>query len=208
MRKLAVFVACVLFALGGVAVWQFTTGAQAASTSTGSGEGYGAMIGTSIPDAPATPEATTSFPTNPDPKDRVTVADPPITPKPLQGAPAIAPTRPEAPINLPTFDAAAAVEYALNAPGWQHTFLPSGPVAIASVEFLNGAQLGERGVSVGIKHAVDRLFCVVFLTGDFNYPAPLPGAAGPLGQPKKLTRVYVYFDARTGNYMGMGSFGD
>lgn len=204
MRKVTTLIALIILALSGVGIWQLSSGAHAAPI--GPNGGYGAAISTSIPAMPSTSATATpniGIPLNPDPKDRVFLDEPPVTPKPPQGRPAIVPTNPDAPLGLPTFDAAAASTYALSGTGWQFTFPPSGPVTVASVEFLTGKQVNEQK-NPGIKHPDDRLLCFVTLAGEFNYPAPDPGNPGPLRKPSRLTEIFVLFDARTGNYIGMG----
>lgn len=164
--------------------------------------GVGTTVSGTTPTAIAIGAATSARPS----VAAIPTIEPPIMARPPQGRPAIVPTNPGAPLGLPTFDAAAASAYALADQPWQLTFAPSGAVTVASVEFLTGTQLPERGVSPGYKHADDRLFCLVIVTGDFAYAPPLPGNEGPLGQPSRLSAVYVLYDARTGSHIGMGGF--
>lgn len=138
----------------------------------------------------------------PDPRDRVPAPEMPVTGKPVQGRPAVVPTKPDAPLGQPTFKAEAAGAYALTDESWQATFPAQGPVTVASVEFLAGDRLGERGIHPGYQHVPDRVFCVVILAGSFG-EAP-PGNPAMAGARPQVTSIFLLFDARTGNYLGMG----
>ncbi len=190
MRRLAALLALVALVLGGAAASRFA------------GSVHATTIGEPI--VAGTPNATPGIPTNPDPRDRVPNPDGPITPKPIQGIPSIVPTRLDAPVGEATFGAAAASAQALKEQPWQFNFTANGLLAVASVEFPTGAQLNESSVGGGVQFAPDRLFCLVTITGDFTQPAPAPGSSGPLGKPMQPRAVYVLYDARTGNYLGMG----
>lgn len=190
MRRLAVLLALVALVLGVAAASRFA------------GSVHATTIGEPI--VAGTPKATSGIPTNPDPRDRVPNPDGPITPKPIQGIPSIVPIRPDAPVGVPTFDAAAASAQALKEQPWQFNFTANGPLVVASVGFPTGAQLNESSVSGGVQFAPDRLFCLVTVAGDFMQPAPAPDSSGPLGKPTQPRAVYVLYDARTGNYLGMG----
>lgn len=205
MKTRAAFIALVILSLGVITAWQLTANAQVATT--GVAGGVGVPIGTIVPAAPtailsATATVGNSFPANP--QDRVTPAAPEVPPRALPGIPAIVPTTPDALLGLPTFDAATAATFALAHPIYKFNYEPRGEVTVASVEFLQGAQLGERGVLPGYQPMPEQLFCAVFLVGIFNAPAPDKRNSGPLGQSSSTTRIYVLFDARTGNYIAMG----
>ena len=190
MKRLILFLVSITLIGGGVAAWQF------------GGNAHAAMLSERIIPGTSNPEP--GIPTDPDPRDRVPNPNEPVIAKPIQGIPSIVPTLPDAPIGLATFDAATASAQALKEQPWQFNFTANGPIAVASVTFPTGAQLNESPVSGGVQFTTDRLFCLVTISGDFTQPVPAPGTSGPLGKPTQPRAVYVLYDARTGNYLGMG----
>ncbi len=91
--------------------------------------------------------------------------------------------------------------------GWARTFIPDGPVTVASVEFLSSQQVKAR-LNRSLSRPDDQLLCFVTLTGKFTRPASDPGGPNPrLSTPVQSTSLFLLFDALNGNIIAMGELG-
>lgn len=114
---------------------------------------------------------------------------------PSIGLTGITPRNPNAGPATPAYTAQDAIDYVST-----HSFVATkadstGPITIVGVQFLTTSQLQSQ-LGVDLPYAPDRLLCVVEIAGTFS-------VYGPTGAPTKSTRAYEFFDAHTGNYLGV-----
>jgi hypothetical protein len=126
---------------------------------------------------------------------------PPATPGPngidREGSQAIVPTIQTSDPAVPAFTAQDATAYALAHPEGLKVDV-SGPVTVASVQFLTESQLAAQNMGIGV--APTRLICVVELHGSFIVGGPPPLALNPTPLPSRSV-AREYFDAHTGNLL-------
>lgn len=123
-----------------------------------------------------------------------------ITPPPNQvpppGVPAIAPRSVTASVvaSQPAFTAVDVINYFSRGNKLAGSSA-SGPVVVQSVEFLTTAQVNSRLNTKLLNQPMDKLLCLVQLSGSFSHEGP-PGTT-----PQALRTIYQVFDARTGNLL-------
>lgn len=95
--------------------------------------------------------------------------------------------------STPTFTAQDATNFTLaHPPGEAH----GPPITVVKVTFATSRYLVARGAAdFGVSPT--RLLCYVQMSGDFTVSAPPPGHAGT------NHTAYYFFDALTGNYLGI-----
>jgi hypothetical protein len=150
-----------------------------------------------LPPTPTLPPLPTPLPTVPLPPTPRQI-DPDVTNAvPLQGVPGIAPSRPMAAPDRPTFSEDDVRAYIAKHGIGPSRVRASGPYQIERVEFLRGSEAPSRlGVRVGV--ADDRLVCAATLQGTFTVLGPPAGGS----QEYTKSKVILFFDARTGNLLG------
>ncbi len=129
------------------------------------------------------------------------ITGPPPTPNPngaaTVGLPAIAPHTQITDATTPTFTAQDASDYVhLHGVGSVKADV-NGPTTVANVVFLPASALKTQlGLDIDLGLAPDRLMCVVQSKGSFS-------VAAPIGSARQFTLASDFFDAHTGNYMGV-----
>lgn len=117
----------------------------------------------------------------------------PRQPNDFTGMPTIFPRIPNSDPAMPTFTAQDAANDALAHPPPQ---AHGTPITIVKVTFATHQQLVAQGAGdLGVSPT--RLLCYVQMSGTFTVSAPPPGHAAT-----KHT-AYFYYDAHTGNYLGL-----
>lgn len=123
---------------------------------------------------------------------------PPATPNPngapTVGWPAITPRTPSNDPATPTFTAQDASAYVAARPLVATKADSTGPISVTQVAFVTVAQ-AKTMFNLPLYLAPDRLLCVVAIGGDFKINGPNVAIVGHHG--------YEYFDAHTGNYLGV-----
>lgn len=150
---------------------------------------------------PALPTLPAPVPTLPPdvPRPPTRTTDPDLTNAvPLQGVPAIRPSRPLAGPDEPVFTEDDVRAYVIKRGGaLGRRIRTDGPYQIDSILFLRSAEAPARlGIRTGVED--DQLLCAALLKGTFVVTGP------PSTQGREFikSRLILLFDARTGNLLG------
>jgi len=201
MRRLVVFVfagSCLIAICGTVLLVRSQTSVISAQV-----KGTATII---APTVIGTARSTMPLPTGP---GAPTLVIPSGVPRPQTGPPptrdpngvpsvglnGIAPRNPTAGASTPAYTAQDATDYVAAHPFVATKADATGPVSVVSVQFLTTSQMNSQ-LGLDFSYAPDRLLCVVGISGSFS-------VYGPSGSTMKSTHGYEFFDAHTGNYLGV-----
>jgi hypothetical protein len=115
---------------------------------------------------------------------------------PATGDPAITPTIPNAGPTTPAFSAQDATTFVVAHPPATGRVRTTGAVTVTNVTFETNQSMANT-LHENIRVEPERLLCVVQMSGAFTLTGP-PGTGA-----SQWTVAYEFFDAHTGNYLGV-----